>query len=204
MTMFLVEYGETFIFVVMLVASIVALAVGTERILIFRRNLKNTEAILPVLTSEIRKGDFSAVKSIASENHGNIYAKFSQFSAEHYEVGHEALSELQEGKIIGERIELENHLPILNTLGNNAPFIGLLGTVLGVIKAFYGLGTLGSTGAEFVMRSISTALLATAAGLGVAIPVVMANNYFTRKLKVIQANLEILSKEFLASLSRKK
>lgn len=121
-----------------------------------------------------------------------------------YGAGHEALAELQEGKIIGERVELENHLPILNTLGNNAPFIGLLGTVLGVIKAFYGLGTLGSTGAEFVMRSISTALLATAAGLGVAIPVVMANNYFTRKLKVIQANLEILSKEFLASLSRKK
>ncbi|MDL5245552.1 MotA/TolQ/ExbB proton channel family protein [Leptospira weilii] len=204
MTMFLVEYGETFIFIVMLVASIIALAVGTERILIFRRNLRNTDVVLPILTSEIRKGDFGAVKTLASENPTNIYAKFSQFSTENYEVGHEALSELQEGKIIGERIELENHLPILNTLGNNAPFIGLLGTVLGVIKAFYGLGTLGSTGAEFVMRSISTALLATAAGLGVAIPVVMANNYFTRKLKIIQANLEILSKEFLASLSRKK
>ncbi|WP_039942139.1 MotA/TolQ/ExbB proton channel family protein [Leptospira alexanderi] len=204
MTMFLVEYGETFIFIVMLVASIIALAVGTERILIFRRNLRNTDVVLPILTSEIRKGDFGAVKTIASENPTNIYAKFSQFSTENYEAGHEALSELQEGKIIGERIELENHLPILNTLGNNAPFIGLLGTVLGVIKAFYGLGTLGSTGAEFVMRSISTALLATAAGLGVAIPVVMANNYFTRKLKIIQANLEILSKEFLASLSRKK
>ncbi|EMJ63486.1 MULTISPECIES: MotA/TolQ/ExbB proton channel family protein [Leptospira] len=204
MTMFLVEYGETFIFIVMLVASIIALAVGTERILIFRRNLRNTDVVLPILTSEIRKGDFGAVKTVASENPTNIYAKFSQFSTENYEVGHEALSELQEGKIIGERIELENHLPILNTLGNNAPFIGLLGTVLGVIKAFYGLGTLGSTGAEFVMRSISTALLATAAGLGVAIPVVMANNYFTRKLKIIQANLEILSKEFLASLSRKK
>ncbi|EQA61717.1 transporter, MotA/TolQ/ExbB proton channel family protein [Leptospira alexanderi serovar Manhao 3 str. L 60] len=202
--MFLVEYGETFIFIVMLVASIIALAVGTERILIFRRNLRNTDVVLPILTSEIRKGDFGAVKTIASENPTNIYAKFSQFSTENYEAGHEALSELQEGKIIGERIELENHLPILNTLGNNAPFIGLLGTVLGVIKAFYGLGTLGSTGAEFVMRSISTALLATAAGLGVAIPVVMANNYFTRKLKIIQANLEILSKEFLASLSRKK
>ncbi|EKR62139.1 transporter, MotA/TolQ/ExbB proton channel family protein [Leptospira weilii str. 2006001853] len=202
--MFLVEYGETFIFIVMLVASIIALAVGTERILIFRRNLRNTDVVLPILTSEIRKGDFGAVKTLASENPTNIYAKFSQFSTENYEVGHEALSELQEGKIIGERIELENHLPILNTLGNNAPFIGLLGTVLGVIKAFYGLGTLGSTGAEFVMRSISTALLATAAGLGVAIPVVMANNYFTRKLKIIQANLEILSKEFLASLSRKK
>ncbi|EKO76403.1 transporter, MotA/TolQ/ExbB proton channel family protein [Leptospira sp. Fiocruz LV3954] len=202
--MFLVEYGETFIFIVMLVASIIALAVGTERVLIFRRNLRNTDVILPILTSEIRKGDFGAIKTVTSENPTNIYAKFSQFSIENYEAGHEALAELQEGKIIGERVELENHLPILNTLGNNAPFIGLLGTVLGVIKAFYGLGTLGSTGAEFVMRSISTALLATAAGLGVAIPVVMANNYFTRRLKVIQANLEILSKEFLASLSRKK
>ncbi|AVV52110.1 MotA/TolQ/ExbB proton channel family protein [Leptospira santarosai] len=204
MTMFLVEYGETFIFIVMLVASIIALAVGTERVLIFRRNLRNADVIFPILTSEIRKGDFGAIKTVASENPTNIYAKFSQFSTENYEAGHEALAELQEGKIIGERVELENHLPILNTLGNNAPFIGLLGTVLGVIKAFYGLGTLGSTGAEFVMRSISTALLATAAGLGVAIPVVMANNYFTRRLKVIQANLEILSKEFLASLSRKK
>ncbi|EMP03942.1 transporter, MotA/TolQ/ExbB proton channel family protein [Leptospira santarosai str. HAI1380] len=202
--MFLVEYGETFIFIVMLVASIIALAVGTERVLIFRRNLRNADVIFPILTSEIRKGDFGAIKTVASENPTNIYAKFSQFSIENYEAGHEALAELQEGKIIGERVELENHLPILNTLGNNAPFIGLLGTVLGVIKAFYGLGTLGSTGAEFVMRSISTALLATAAGLGVAIPVVMANNYFTRRLKVIQANLEILSKEFLASLSRKK
>ncbi|MDI7218196.1 MotA/TolQ/ExbB proton channel family protein [Leptospira santarosai] len=204
MTMFLVEYGETFIFIVMLVASIIALAVGTERVLIFRRNLRNADVIFPILTSEIRKGDFGAIKTVASENPTNIYAKFSRFSTENYEAGHEALAELQEGKIIGERVELENHLPILNTLGNNAPFIGLLGTVLGVIKAFYGLGTLGSTGAEFVMRSISTALLATAAGLGVAIPVVMANNYFTRRLKVIQANLEILSKEFLASLSRKK
>ncbi|ASV13464.1 MotA/TolQ/ExbB proton channel family protein [Leptospira santarosai] len=204
MTMFLVEYGETFIFIVMLVASIIALAVGTERVLIFRRNLRNADVIFPILTSEIRKGDFGAIKTVASENPTNIYAKFSQFSIENYEAGHEALAELQEGKIVGERVELENHLPILNTLGNNAPFIGLLGTVLGVIKAFYGLGTLGSTGAEFVMRSISTALLATAAGLGVAIPVVMANNYFTRRLKVIQANLEILSKEFLASLSRKK
>jgi biopolymer transport protein ExbB len=71
-----------------------------------------------------------------------------------------------------------------------------LGTVLGVIKAFYNLGTLGNTGAEVVMRSISTALLATAAGLAIAIPVVMINNFFSRKMKVILANLEILSREF--------
>ena len=71
--------------------------------------------------------------------------------------------------------------------------------MFGIIKAFHNLGTLGNTGAEVVMRSISTALLATAAGLFVAIPVVMANNYFSRKVKIILQNLEILSKEFVAS-----
>ena len=107
------------------------------------------------------------------------------------------------GKAIEERIQLEKRLPILSTLGNNAPFLGLLGTVLGVIKAFNGLGTLGNSGAEVVMKSISTALLATAAGLFVAIPVVMVNNFFAKKLKVIIQNLEIISKEFIASYSRK-
>jgi biopolymer transport protein ExbB len=119
-------------------------------------------------------------------------------------MGHDGLSDLMEGRIIEEKIVLEKRLTILNTLGNNAPFIGLLGTVLGVINAFHGLGTLGNTGAEVVMRSISNALLATAAGLFVTIPVVMANNYFTRKMKIILQNLEIISKEFIASYSHKK
>ena len=104
------------------------------------------------------------------------------------------------GKIIEEKMYLEKRLTVLNTLGNNAPFIGLLGTVLGVIKAFHGLGTLGSTGADVVMRSISKALLATAAGLFIAIPVVMANNYFSKKVKIIIQQLEILSREISASL----
>ena len=93
---------------------------------------------------------------------------------------------------------------ILQPLGNNAPFIGLLGTVLGVIKAFYNLGLMGDTGTEFVMKSISTALLATAAGLFVAIPVVMANNYFSKNTKIIIHNMEILTMEFMASMAHKK
>lgn len=107
-----------------------------------------------------------------------------------------------EGKLIEERIFLERRIIILGTLGNNAPFIGLLGTVLGIIKAFYNLGTLGNTGAEVVMRSISTALLSTACGLLIAIPVVMMNNFFSKRLKTIMQNLEILSKEALAASSK--
>ena len=113
------------------------------------------------------------------------------------------LADLMNGRIIEEKITLEKRLTILNTLGNNAPFIGLLGTVLGVIKAFNALRTLGSTGNEVIMGSISRALIWTAFGLLLAIPVVMANNYFAKKVKIIVQHLEIFSKEINASLHAK-
>jgi biopolymer transport protein ExbB len=118
---------------------------------------------------------------------------------EKYGTGAEAISHLMESKLIEERIFLEKRLIVLASLGNNAPFIGLLGTVLGIIKAFFNLGALGNSGAEVVMKSISTALVATASGLLIAIPVVIANNYFNKRLKVIMQNLEQLSKYTLAS-----
>ena len=200
----LVDFGEQAIFVLMALASVLAVAVGFERALVFGRNVSKAEKILKDIISKIRNHDIVSLKEIESKSSKNIYARFASFSAEHYDKGHESLSELMAGRVVTEKIELEKRLPILSTLGNNAPFLGLLGTVLGVIKAFNGLGTLGNSGAEVVMKSISTALLATAAGLFVAIPVVMTNNFFSKKLKVISQNLEILSREFLASSSTKK
>ncbi|TGK19988.1 MotA/TolQ/ExbB proton channel family protein [Leptospira fluminis] len=199
----LVEIGESAIFIIMIIASIVAVAVTVERAIIFFKNTKDSKTLLPEIVRTVRNGDVSETAKFTESHPENVYARFSHFAAEHSKNGKESLAELMEGQAIGERVSFETRLSILNTLGNNAPFIGLLGTVFGVINAFYRLGTLGNTGAEVVMRSISTALLATAAGLAVAIPVVMANNYFTRKLKIIQSNLDILAKEFLANLSRK-
>jgi biopolymer transport protein ExbB len=200
----IVDLGEIAIFVLMGIASVVALAVFTERLIVYIRNLKKSNLIIESIQSEIRAGQISNVQDWGNKYPKNIYARFSQFAANQYHRGQESLSELMQGKIIEERIQLEARLSILSTLGNNAPFLGLLGTVLGVIKAFNNLGVLGNSGAEVVMKSISTALLATAAGLFVAIPVVMANNYFQKKAKVIFQNLEILSKEFLASYTSKK
>ena len=130
-----------------------------------------------------------------------VYQRFASYALTHYRAGRQGLGDLMDGKRIEIRVELEKHVSILSTLGNNAPFIGLLGTVLGVIKAFYGLGMLGGVGAEIVMRSISSALIATAAGLAVAVPVVIVNNYFASATRVIMQNLEYLSKEFQASYS---
>ncbi|MBN2402590.1 MAG: MotA/TolQ/ExbB proton channel family protein [Spirochaetes bacterium] len=201
----LVDYGETFIFAMLFLASILALSVIIERAVILRRNSnKRITNFAEELIRLIRKRDIKAALNLVKESGNNAYTRFALFSIDHLKEEEQGLADLMTGKIIEEKISLEKRLTILNTLGNNAPFIGLLGTVLGVIKAFYGLGTLGSTGAEVVMRSISKALYATAFGLFIAIPVVMANNYFSKKVKIIIQHLEILSKEISASLSSKK
>jgi biopolymer transport protein ExbB len=197
----IVGYGENFVFAMLILASVLALAVGMERAVIFKRNSnKKISRFAGELIGLMRKRDLKAAADKARDFGENVYTRFALFSIEHAHDNAYGLQDLMAGKIIEEKIELEKRLTILNTLGNNAPFIGLLGTVLGVIKAFHGLGTLGSTGADVVMRSISKALLATAAGLFIAIPVVMANNYFSKKVKTIIQQLEILSREISASL----
>jgi biopolymer transport protein ExbB len=101
-----------------------------------------------------------------------------------------------EGAKMRERLRLERRLPFLATLGSNGPFVGLFGTVLGIIKAFHDLaatqGTAGA-GASTVMAGISEALVATAIGLLVAIPAVVAFNYFSRRVRVRMAEVDWLA-----------
>ncbi len=197
--------GEHLIFAALGLASIIALAVIFERAVIFRKsNSKSACSFITGFADALRAHDPALAAEYLSGKNEGIYSEFALFALEWYMKGHGGLPELLQGKIIEKKVFLEKRLSILNTLGNNAPFIGLLGTVLGVIKAFYNLGLMGDTGAEVVMKSISTALLATAAGLFVAIPVVMANNYFSKNAKNILHNLEIITMEFAASITHKK
>jgi biopolymer transport protein ExbB len=100
-----------------------------------------------------------------------------------------------------QRVELEKGLIVLATLGSNAPFIGLFGTVLGIIHAFgvLGLGQTVSGGSSFsVMQGVSEALVATAVGLLVAIPAVIAYNIFSRKLKVFVSECDSLKDLYIS------
>jgi biopolymer transport protein ExbB/TolQ len=91
------------------------------------------------------------------------------------------------------RASLEEGLPILASLGSNAPFVGLFGTVLGIIEAFAALGGAGSqSGAASVVGALAEALIATAVGLLVAIPALVAYNYFSSRLKRAIAESEII------------
>ena len=100
-----------------------------------------------------------------------------------------------------ERTRLEQGLTVLATLGSNAPFIGLFGTVLGIIQAFGALGAHSNHSAD-IMVGISEALVATAIGLFVAIPAVVAYNTFSRKLRVLLVTSESLKDLYVAHAKR--
>jgi biopolymer transport protein ExbB len=106
-----------------------------------------------------------------------------------------------EGAKARERLRLERNLAFLATLGSNAPFIGLFGTVLGIIKAFHDLAGSQAGGPSVVMAGISEALVATAVGLMVAIPAVVAFNYFSRGVRVKMSQVEWVGQLALAEVA---
>ena len=93
-------------------------------------------------------------------------------------------------------------VPFLATTGNTAPFIGLFGTVWGIMNSFHGIGERGSASLAVVAPGISEALVATAAGLAVAIPAVIAFNHFMQKIRVIESELISFSADFLNIIER--
>ena len=103
------------------------------------------------------------------------------------------LDELLTAARMEQRLVMERYLGILGTLGNICPFIGLFGTVVGIIKAFHDLAISGSGGPAVVAAGISEALVATAGGLLVAIPSVIVFNYFMKKVKEMATNMEVSS-----------
>ena len=97
---------------------------------------------------------------------------------------------------------LEKYLTFLATTGSTAPFIGLFGTVWGIMGAFHGIGTTGSASLAVVAPGISEALIATAIGLAAAIPAVMAYNHFLNKVNVLIGEMDNFSQEFLNIVER--
>ncbi len=98
--------------------------------------------------------------------------------------------------------KLTQMVPFLATAGNTTPFIGLFGTVWGIMNSFHGIGQRGSASLAVVAPGIAEALIATAAGLAVAIPSVIAYNYFSQKIRVIESELISFSADFLNIVER--
>jgi len=97
---------------------------------------------------------------------------------------------------------LESMIPFLATVGSAAPFIGLFGTVIGIIDAFRMIATQGSSSLQTVAPGIAEALGTTAIGLVAAVPAVMAYNFFARKIKVLQSEMDSFANDFLNIVKR--
>ncbi|NLI83512.1 MAG: protein TolQ [Deltaproteobacteria bacterium] len=107
-----------------------------------------------------------------------------------------------QGGIMAERQRFERFLPLLATTGSTAPFIGLFGTVWGIMVSFQDIGMKGAANLAVVAPGISEALVATAMGLAAAIPAVVAYNQFANRIRTIEGEMNHFSAEFLNLLKR--
>ncbi|MEA2624164.1 MAG: biopolymer transport protein ExbB [Candidatus Binatota bacterium] len=193
--------GGDWVLWILILASIVSVTVIIERALYFWRNRTPIERFLTALTERMRGEDVKGATALADVT-GGAEARIAKVGLNHFSEGDEVVEDFMISQKVAERLRFERYLMILGTMGNNAPFIGLFGTVLGIIKAFHDLSMMGgNTGsATAVMGGISEALVATAMGLLVAIPAVIAYNYFNKKVREFAANAETIERMILAHL----
>ena len=183
--------GDVWVLWILLVASVLSLGVIFERWWSFHKNKIAFASFLEELGKRLDRNDAVGARQLA-RNTAGVEAKVALAGLTNLFKGSASVEEAMTSRLVLERSQLEKNLVVLGTLGNNAPFIGLFGTVLGIIKAFNDLAMSGASGVSVVMSGISSALIATAFGILVAIPAVMANNYFQTRLRRISSNSQSL------------
>ncbi len=180
--------------------SIVVVALAIERWFYFQRTKMDSEAFMEKIKGFIVDGSYKEAIEYCKTFKGNV-AAVVRFGLENRQFPREENDKLMEAKRMEERLNLDRYLDILGTLGNTAPFMGLLGTVLGIMQAFKDLANTTGAGPEVVMVGISEALVATAAGLSVAIPAVIIFNLYMKRVKIISVEMDAVSKKLLVLLA---
>jgi biopolymer transport protein ExbB len=196
LTLFLYLGPEWILWLLMLL-SVVSIAIALERLLHFRSHGEDVEALRLQLEQSLAKGAVSEVKSTLAERRSHV-AQVLRSGVEAIDRGPAAMEEVLAGTTQLERLKMERGLAFLGTLGNNAPYIGLFGTVLGIIRAFRDLATNTIEGSQAVMAGIAEALVATAVGLLVALPAVAVFNAFQRKIRTQLAAADAMARMVLA------
>ena len=200
---YLAIFRDSFTLVILLFCSLLSLTFAFERWFFFRKaRQKKIDGFLAHVSGMINEGKIDKAIEFAAKIDSPVSRLF-HYALQHRDMPRRDMEELLATKRQEERLSLERNLGVLGTLGNIAPFIGLFGTVIGIIKDFRDLALSGSGGPAVVARGIAEALVATAGGLAVAIPAVIIYNYFMRKTKVISSELEIFSARLIIMLGAK-
>lgn len=183
----------------LLILSVLSIAAILERAVYFStHSLKDADGVVAALG----RGDLESVRKAVAGQKG-MEAAMLQNALASLSQGPDSVEQVIAATVARERPRYERYLSFLGTLGSNAPFVGLFGTVLGIIKAFHDLGRANVKGAaiqQTVMAGISEALVATAVGLAVAIPAVVFYNSFSRQVKTVTARTNAMGHALVARL----
>ena len=201
----LAAVGSEWILWLLVGLSLISVALMIERIIFYMSLRGRDAALLKSLHNALADRDLSRAQNIVKDSPapgGRIATQMLETA----ERGGAAMSAMMAALRPGEKVRLERNLNFLGTVGANAPFIGLLGTVLGIIETFRAIERQGIVGsAEYsnaVMSGIYEALVATAVGLVVAIPAVIAFNFFQRRVKSLLGEADALTNMIIALIGR--
>ncbi len=189
--------GPEWVLWALLLLSLFSIATIVERLVFFRQRRLPVVRLSRQLEESLRTKDMGEVRELLRRTPGPESAVLLR-TLEWFEDGAESMMEVMEAALREQRIELDQGSAFLGTVGNNAPFLGLLGTVLGVVKAFQELSTTSGTGMGGVLGGIAEALIATALGIAVALPAVVAYNAFTKRAHETEDNVRALTSLVLA------
>jgi biopolymer transport protein ExbB len=194
--------GAEWVLWLLIALSCVSLAIMIERAWFFMTHNFDVGTVGDQLKKLLRTGKISDARGLLKGSNA-IEAIVVDSGLAEVERGADAVSEAMLSAKARERLRLERNLAVLGTLGNNTPFIGLFGTVLGIIKASHDLTAQQASGgqaAAAVMAGVFEALVATAVGLLVAIPAVVSYNTFRSRVKSAVTNCQQLARIVLAEL----
>lgn len=172
--------GAEWVLWLLVVLSALSVAVMVDRLIFYYRTREHFDDLEPALRDAFSRGDVESASALITED--SFVRNILRVGITHIDKGDmdtEAIEQAMIGAMAKERARYDARLTVLATIGNNAPFIGLFGTVIGIIMAFndLGLASADQNAAQVVMGAISEALVATGVGIFVAIPAVAAYNW---------------------------
>jgi biopolymer transport protein ExbB/biopolymer transport protein TolQ len=196
---FVASVASQAVLYVLLGLSVLSIGVIIERWWYFRRRKDNLDTLSDRLKKAFAKGDVAAARKVLAGSK-SVEAAIVAEALDWYDEGPEAVEQILAKATRLRRKSFEGGLLFLGTLGNNAPFIGLFGTVLGIVTAFRELGANSMGAMGNVMSGIAEALIATAVGILVALPAVIYYNVFQKKGSDVEEQAAALGNVVLATM----
>jgi len=196
----LTQLGSSWIMWLLVGLSVLALAVIIERASLLFLGRGAADACRRDISEHLRHGDLDGARERARQSH-TLEAQVFTAGAEGDAPGPAAAEQRLAAATQLAKLQLERRLAFLGTLGTNAPFIGLLGTVIGIIRAFRTLDSAAGKVTAGLMSEVGEALVATAIGILVALPAIAAFNLFQRVVKTRLVRIEAMGRELVAALS---